>query len=187
MYNNEKFRARPPSLVILKRKQNYLIRFRLSGLVCRGRMFGFDSWIYSGGKKRGCAASNGASGIFKPTHVRHTSCINVWSILSQWWCCHTKTNKVSWSWHKCRRPTATSVAPYAVVVTVSGGPLFRNKNKAALFRADSSVLRPWTGYGVQAWGLPHCMTTTTLEFIGVLDLLVVMSVQHARLRAIILS
>lgn len=87
----------------------------------------------------------------------------------------TQANKVSWSWHKCRRPTATSVAPYAVV-TVSGESLFRNENNAALFRADSSDLRPWTGYEARAWGLPHC--TTMLEFVGVLDLLVVMHVQQ---------
>jgi len=47
----------------------------------------------------------------------------------------TQANEVSWSWHKCRRPTAPSVAPYAVIVIiVSGGPLFRNENKATLFR-----------------------------------------------------
>lgn len=93
------------------------MRFRLSGIGSPGWTFGFDSRIYSGETRMLRAA---AHRIFLNRRIWDTLAALRFGPRCRSNDAVMQANKVSWSWHKCRRPTATSVAPYAVVVTVSG-------------------------------------------------------------------
>lgn len=98
------------SIFIIKNKLFNTVLFIVSS---PSQTFGFDSRIYSwGGKKRGCCEAT-ARWVFLNWRIWDTLAALTFGPRRRSDGAVTQANKVSWSWHKCGRPTATSVAPYA--------------------------------------------------------------------------